>query len=153
MTAKTLRSRIPGLAALAAFVAFILLVAAAGCTSTPTGVTALAGRYELRAVEGRSLPDDRLGGAISGELVLTADGGATRRVTYARAGLPDPFVHRMAGSFRVRGTSITLALAAEGATPTSRREFAGEVAPPSIIIRYPGPADQVVEERFVRVTP
>jgi hypothetical protein len=153
MTPKALRNGIPRLAAFAAFVAFILLVAAASCASTPTGVAAVAGRYELRAVDGRSLPDDRLGGAIAGELVLTAGGRATRTVTYARSGLPDPSVRRMAGTFRVRGTSITLALSAEGATPTSRRELAGEVAPSSIVVRYPGPRDRIVEELFVRVAP
>lgn len=153
MTPKTLRNRFPRLAALTAFVVFILLVAAAACASGPTGVAALAGRYELRSVDGRALPDERLGGALGGELVLARDGRATRTVRYARSGLPDPFVQRMAGTFRVRGTSITLALTAEGATAASRRELAGEVAPPSIVVRYPGPADRIVEELFVRVAP
>lgn len=150
---KTLRNRLPSLAALAAFIAFTLLVAAAGCSTTPTGVAELAGRYELRTVDGRSLPDDRLGGAISGELVLTAGGRATRTIVNATSGIPGPITRRAAGTYRVRGSTITLSLVPEGSAPTSRWEVSGDVAARTIILRYTGPADAPVEEVYTRGTP
>ncbi|MFN2566895.1 MAG: hypothetical protein ABR499_18000 [Gemmatimonadaceae bacterium] len=149
---KTLRDRFPTLAALVAFLAFTVLVAAAGCSSTPTGVAELAGRYELRSVDRRALPDDRLGGAIAGELVLITSGRATRTVQYATSGVLGPFVHQLSGTYRVRGTTITLVLAPEG-SPASRRAFRGEADPPTIVFRYLGPTDAIVEELYVRVTP
>jgi hypothetical protein len=144
MTHKTLRNGIPRLAALAAFVAFILLVAAAGCASATPGVRALAGRYELRAVNGKLVPVDALGGAIGGELVLTPDGRAARKVTYARSGLPDPVVFASSGTYRVRGSGITLRLAEQG-------EVRGEVRSSSIVVGYAGPGGGWVEEEYVRV--
>ena len=153
MSPKTLRNEVPRLAALAAFVAFILLVAAAGCTSAPTGVAALAGRYELRSVDGRSLPDDRLGGAIGGELVLTADGRATRTLQHATSGIPGPITRRASGAYRRRGPEITLVLVGRAAgAPAATWTARGEVQLPTITLRYPGLADGIVEEVYVRVT-
>src|SRR5687768_16946336 len=41
-----------------------LLAAISGCSSTPTGIPAVAGRYELRSVDGRAVPIEALGGAL-----------------------------------------------------------------------------------------
>jgi hypothetical protein len=151
-TLKTLRDRLPTLAAIAAFVAFTLLVAAAGCASTPTSLAPLTGRYELRSVDGRSLPDDRLGGMIAGELVITADGRATRTVQHATSGIPGPITRRAAGTYRRRGEEITFRLLRDGrAVPEATWEVRGVVRPPVITLRYPGPTGGTVEERYVRV--
>jgi hypothetical protein len=141
------------------FIATIALVAvigvlAAGCSSTPTGVAELAGRYELRSVDGRSLPDDRLGGVISGELVLTASGRVTRTVIHARSGLPEPATIRYTGTYRVRGSTIMLSIASDGSPVTTRWQVNGEVrAPTTVLLRFPGPVDAAIEEIYVRSTP
>jgi hypothetical protein len=144
MRPRTLRNELPRLAALAAFLTFVLLVVAAGCASATTGIAALAGRYELRSVNGKSVPVDALGGAIRGELVLTADGRAARTVTYARSGLPDPVVFASSGTYRVRGSEITLRL-------PDRGEVRGEIRSSSIVVGYPGPGGRWIEEEYVRV--
>jgi hypothetical protein len=152
-TLKTFRNRLPTLAALVAFITFALLVAAAGCSSsTPTGVAPSAGHYELRAVDGRSLPDDRLGGAIAGELVLTRDGRATRTVQYATSGVPGPIVRRGDGTYRWRGREVRLLLVQEHVVfPENTVEIRGEVGRGTIVLRAPGPAGRVAEETYVRV--
>jgi hypothetical protein len=121
----------------------------AACLSTPAALRGLAGRYELRSVNGAAVPVDALGGALRGELVLTATGRATRTVLYARSGLPEPVVHRAAGSYRVRGSGITLSLAVQDSASPWRAN--GEIRSPSIIIRYPGRSDRMVEEEYVKV--
>ena len=152
MRSKPVRHTLRGLAALA-FLA-LLALASAGCASSPTGVAALVGRYELRSVDGRLLPDERLGGAISGELTLQGNGRATRVVTYARSGLPTPFVQQTTGVYRVRGSQITLTLSERPrSTLGSPWQVSGEVQGQSLVFRYPGPADGATEERFVRVSP
>jgi hypothetical protein len=151
MTPRTLRNELPRLAALVAFVGFLLLIAAAGCSSTPTGVGALAGRYTLRAVNGTPVPVDALGGPLGGELVLTPDGRVARRVSYARSGLPGPAVFSASGTYQVRGSEITLRLL-EPSRPSSSRtwDVRGDVRSPTIILGYPGPGDGWVEEEYVR---
>jgi len=149
---KTLRNHFPTLLALAAFIAFTLLVATAGCASTPTGIAAHAGRYELRAVDGRPLPDDRLGGAIAGELVLRGDGRARRVVQYATSGIPGPIVTRASGTYHVRGSAVTFDLDEElRPSGTRRRRVRGETGASSVTLRYPGRGNQMVEELYVRV--
>jgi len=151
-TIKTLRNRLPTLAVLLAFITFTLLVAAVSCSSTPTDVASLAGRYELRSVDGRTLPDDRLGGAIAGELVFTADGRATRTVQHATSGVPGPIVRRGEGTFRRRGGVVTLNLVQKGlAIPAATSEIRGEVRADTIVLRTPGPAGGAIDEAYVRV--
>ena len=132
--------------------ALLLVAACVGCSSIPLGAAAHAGRYELRSVDGRKLPDERLGGAIAGELVLTADGRATRVVQHASSGVPGPIVRRASGTYRVRDAEITFDFE-EKLRPSGTRRWnvRGEARPPTIILRYPGPADRVVEEVYVRV--
>jgi hypothetical protein len=131
-----------------------IIIAAAGCSFTPTSVAALAGRYELRSVDGRALPDERLGGAVAGELVLTPRGRATRVVQYATSGIPGPIVNRASGTYRARGSHIELTLTEEGRTARlGRWQVTGEAEPPTLVVWYRGPGDGVVEERYVRVTP
>jgi len=93
-----------------------LCAATSGCSSTPTGVAPLAGRYELRSVDGRAVPVDALGGALGGDIQLGADGRVTRLVQYATSGIPGPIVTRATGTYRVRGSKITLTLTEEGRT-------------------------------------
>jgi hypothetical protein len=128
--------------------------ATSGCSSTPTGVAALAGRYELRSVGGRVVPVEALGGAIGGDVQLSADGRVTRVVQYATSGIPGPIVTRAMGTYRVRGSRITLTLTEEGRTARlGRWQVSGEVQPPFLLLRYPGRADEMVEERYVRLSP
>ena len=134
----------------------LVLVAAtvlSACASTPD-VTALAGRYQLRSVSGRAVPVDALGGALGGEVQLGADGRAIRVVRYATSGIPGPIEVRGTGTYRVRGSQITLALddVRPRARP-SRWQVSGEVKPPLLVLRYPGPAGGIVEERYFRMTP
>ena len=130
------------------------LAAVSSCASTTPAVAALAGRYELRSVNGRSVPIEALGGALGGDLVLTADGRATRVVRYVSSGVPGPIVHRTAGTYRLRGTEITLDLDQEvGPASTRQRQMRGDVQRSSILLRYPGPADRTVEELYVRSVP
>jgi hypothetical protein len=152
MRRKTYARFVDGLRTLIAL-AFLALVAlaAAGCSSVPTGVAALAGRYELRSVDGHSIPDDRLGGAIGGELVLTTDGRATRTVQYATSGIPGPITRRASGSYGRRGDEVNFVLVREGlALPEATWEIRGEARPPRITLRYPGPAASMVVEEYVR---
>jgi hypothetical protein len=132
-------------------VSALVAVALAGCSSVPTGVAAIAGRYELRSVDGRSLPDERLGGALRGELVLTPLGQAHRVVTYARSGLPDPYVHRTGGTYRVADGRVMLTLTEEARPSSSSWRITGDVQGSAIVFRYPGPTDRVIEERYVKV--
>jgi hypothetical protein len=127
--------------------------AVAGCASTPVDVEGLAGRYELRSVNGRTVPVDALGGAIGGELVLSADGQATRVVQRATSGIPGPITVRASGSYRVRGAEIALDLVQESRGPATARPWRarGELASPRITLRYPGPGDRITEEVYVRV--
>jgi hypothetical protein len=131
-----------------------LYTAASACSTTPTGVAALAGRYELRSVGGRPVPVEALGGALGGDIQLGADGRVTRVVRYATSGIPGPIVTRATGTYRARGSQITLTLTEQGRTARPGRwQVSGELQPPSLVLRYPGRADGVVEERYVRVSP
>ncbi len=133
----------------------MVLVATAvpGCSSTSVGVEAAAGRYELHSVSGRAVPVDALGGALAGELVLRADGRARRIVQYATSGIPGPIVVRGSGSYRLRGVEIALDLVDESRGSVAARPWRGrgEVEPQRITLRYPGPADGITEEVYVRV--
>lgn len=133
-----------------------LLLAAAtptGCSSTPVGVEALAGRYELRTVNGRAVPVDALGGALGGELVLSDNGRVRRIVQYATSGIPGPIIVRANGSYRVRGSEITLDLVEEPRGTLLARPWTvrGDVATPRIILRYEGRGGTDTEEVYVRV--
>jgi hypothetical protein len=150
MTRNTLHDRLYSLATLVVLAG--IAFAGVGCSSTPTGVAGVAGRYELRSVDGRSLPDERLGGAIGGEMLLSADGYARRVVRYATSGIPGPIVNRATGGYRMRGSQITLTLTEQGRTARlGRWQVSGEVQPPVLVLRYFGPAERMVEERYVRV--
>jgi hypothetical protein len=66
---------------------------------------------------------------------------------------PGPIVNRATGTYRVRGSQITLTLTEQGRTARlGRWQVSGEVQLPALVLRYPGPADGIVEERHVRVT-
>jgi hypothetical protein len=131
----------------------ILGTAAAGCSSAPVRVEALAGRYELRSVNARTVPVDALGGALGGELVLSDHGRVRRVVQYATSGVPGPIVMRANGSYHVRGNEITLDLTEEprGALLARPWQVQGEVSSPRIILRYTGRGGAETEEVYVRV--
>jgi hypothetical protein len=134
--------------------AISLLAAISGCASTPTGIAAVAGRYELRSVDGRAVPIEALGGALGGHIQLGADGRVTRVVQYVTSGIPGPIVARATGTYRARGSQITLTVTEEGRTARlGRRQVNGDVQLPALVLKYPGPADRIVEERYVRVAP
>jgi hypothetical protein len=130
-----------------------LASALVGCTSTPVGVEALAGRYELRSVNARTVPVDALGGAIGGELVLSDHGRVRRVVQYATSGIPGPITMRANGSYRVRGNEITLDLTEEPRGELLARPWRirGEVRSARIVLRYSGPRGADTEEVYVRV--
>ncbi len=130
----------------------ILSTAAAGCSSTPVGVEALAGRYELRSVNARAVPVDALGGAVGGELVLSDHGRVRRVVQYATSGVPGPIAMRANGSYRVRGNEITLDLTEEPRGELLARPWRirGEVQSARIVLRYPGRRGADTEEVYVR---
>ena len=131
----------------------MLSTAAAGCSSTPVGVEALAGRYELRSVNSRSVPVDALGGALGGELVLSDHGRVRRVVQYATSGIPGPITVRAKGSYRVRGNEITLDMTEEPRGTLLARPWRvrGDVSSPRIILRYAGRGGVETEEVYVRV--
>ncbi len=124
---------------------------AVGCSSAPLGVESVAGRYELRTVNGRSVPTDGLGATLSGELVLSRDGQARRVVRYATSGIPGPIDIRASGQFRVKGPEIAFELNEELRPSGTRRwRVLGAVEPSAIVLRYLGRGDRLVEERYVR---
>jgi hypothetical protein len=129
------------------------LVASTACSSTRMDIEALAGRYELRSVNARTVPVDALGGALGGELVLSDHGRVRRIVQYATSGVPGPITMRANGSYSVRGKEITLDLVEEprGALLARSRQLRGEVVQGRIILRYPGRAGADTEEVYVRV--
>jgi hypothetical protein len=95
---------------------------------------------------------DALGGAFGGEIQLGANGRVTRVVRYATSGIPGPIVTRASGTYRIRGSQIMLTLTEEGRTSRiRRRQVSGEVQLPALVLRYPGRANEMVEERWVRV--
>jgi hypothetical protein len=144
----------PYLSSFRALPAFLLAAATTtGCSSTPVGVEALAGRYELRTVNGRAVPVDALGGALGGELVLSDHGRVRRIVRYATSGVPGPIVVRANGSYRVRGNEITLDLVEEprGTLLARPWRLRGDVATSRIILRYEGRGERDTEEVYVRV--
>jgi hypothetical protein len=130
-----------------------VLVTSTACSSTPVGVEALAGRYELRSVNGRTVPVDALGGALGGALVLSDHGRVRRVVQYATSGIPGPITMRVNGSYSVRGKEITLDLVEEarGSLLARPRRVRGEVGQGRIVLRYPGRGDAESEEVYVRV--
>ena len=143
----------PYLSSFRALFAFLLAaVTTAGCSSTPVGVEALAGRYELRAVNGRAVPVDALGGALGGELVLSDHGRVRRTVQYATSGVPGPIVVRANGSYHVRGNEITMDLVEESRGTLLARPWRlrGDVATSRIILRYEGRGKTDTEEVYVR---
>jgi hypothetical protein len=125
--------------------------AATGCSSAPVGVEALVGRYELRSVNGRTVPVDALGGALGGELVLSDNGRVRRVVQYARSGIPGPVVSRANGSYRVRGKEITIDLEPRGSLPDRASRLRGEIASSTIVLRYARAGTIDTEELYVRV--
>jgi hypothetical protein len=128
--------------------------ASLGCSSTPTGVAALAGRYTLRSVDGHTVPVEALGGALGGDIQLGADGRVKRVVQYATSGIPGPIITRATGTYRARGSQITLTLTEEGRTARlGRWQLSGDVQPPALVLRYRDPEGETVEERYARVTP
>jgi hypothetical protein len=132
--------------------ALIIITLASGCSSIPTAATALAGRYELRSVDGRTVPVEALGGALGGQIQLSADGRVTRVVHYATSGIPGPIVTRASGTYRVRGSQITLTLTEEGRRAQPRRlQVSGEAQLPALVLRYPVRAERMVKERWMRV--
>ena len=134
------------------FAALVVASGAAGCSSTPVGVEALAGRYELRTVNARTVPVDALGGALGGELVLFDHGRVRRVVQYATSGIPGPITMRANGSYRVRGNDITLDLTDEPRGQLLARPWRvrGEVSSARIILRYEGRGGIATEEVYVR---
>ncbi len=103
------------------------------CSSTPRDAAALAGRYELRSVDGRAVPVDALGGALGGDIRLTADGHVTRVVQYATSGIPGPIVNRGTGTYRARGSRITLtAASSKSGTCGCRSAARGALAETSV---------------------
>src|SRR5688572_5738727 len=134
------RTRMSSLRSIRTVSALAILSTAAGCTSTPVGVEALAGRYELRSVNARTVPVDALGGAVGGELVLSDHGRVRRLVQYATSGVPGPIAMRANGSYRVRGNEITLDLTEEPRGQLLARPWRirGEVQSARIVLRYPG---------------
>jgi hypothetical protein len=135
------------------FAALVVTGSAVSCSSTPVGVEALAGRYELRSVNARAVPVDALGGALGGELVLSDHGRARRVVQYATSGVPGPITIRANGSYRVRGSEITLDLTDEprGGLLARPWRVRGEVASARIVLRYAGRGGASTEEVYVRV--
>jgi hypothetical protein len=131
----------------------VVTAVAAGCSSTPVGVEALAGRYELRSVNARAVPIDALGGALGGELVLSDHGRVRRVAQYATSGIPGPIAMRANGSYRIRGSEITLELMEEprGALLARPWRVRGEVASSRIVLRYRGRGGADTEEVYVRV--
>ncbi len=133
--------------------AALLAVLTFACSSNAARARTVAGRYELRSVNGKAVPVDALGGALGGELVLSASGRGRRVVSYARSGVPEPFVHRSAGTYSVSGSEITLSFFTEGPRqPASRWTARGELHGRSILIRHSGRAGEMVEEEYVKVS-
>lgn len=128
------------------------VVASTACSSTPVGVEALAGRYELRSVNARTVPVDALGGALGGELVLSDHGRVRRMVEYATSGIPGPIVVRANGSYRVRGNEIAIDLVEEprGSLIARPWRLRGEVVSGRIVLRYQGRGGAETEEVYVR---
>jgi hypothetical protein len=108
------------------------LAVSAGCHDGPTTprvlLAAAAGTYELQTVIGR--------GPATGRFVLTADGGAERRVRYV---VSSQVEHVATGTFAIGPDGIAFSLTespGDYAWPV-RGEWRGT----SFTIRYPDPAD------------
>ena len=133
----------------------LLLAAAPSCgrEPSPTSADALAGAYELRSVNGRAVPVDALGGAVSGRLVLTRDGRVTRTIRYATSGVPGPIEQRSTGTYEVTGSEVSYRVvderSPEGTLPL---EAQGELRARRLTFRYPAPGvgGGRVEEEYVR---
>lgn len=112
----------------------LALVAACGRDGAAGPLTApAAGSYVLESVSGR--------GPASGTLVLTATGGAERRVRYAQAGvLSSEYVTR--GSYRLgRDGEVELELRDADARPAQAWRPRAELRDGVLRLQHPDPAD------------
>lgn len=133
---------------LAAFLLPLLI----GCSgTTEPGISAeAAGRYLLMAVNGDALPAPGPKGAQQGELILTIDGIAVRRVVYA-TGYPDLTETSVAvGSYRLQGSTLDLRLREANGTAESLWSPAATYDRGTITLSHPDPADGPdIEEVYI----
>jgi len=110
-----------------------VLAIGAGCHDGPTTprvlLDAAAGTYDLQTVIGR--------GPATGRFVLTADGGAERRVRYV---VSSQVENVATGTFAIDVDGIVFSLT-DTSSPTYAWPVRGEWRGTSFTIRYPDPAD------------
>jgi hypothetical protein len=131
-------------------VAIVLCLSVACDAPTGPGPAALAGTYRLEVVNGRSVPDTagiQFGsGTLDGTMVLLANGGASRLVTYRdRSGSRVPAA--ASGTFEVRGNVVELKLRT---TPDAMWRVRGEVSGSAITLHIFGAGDDDVDEVYRR---
>lgn len=107
-----------------------------GCRDTTrpeVNPSVVAGTYVLAAVSGR--------GPVSGTIVLTAVGGAERRVQYAASGGALGPEYVAVGTFRAQADSISFTLREDGGRSPYEWNLRGERLADGFTIRYGDPAD------------
>jgi hypothetical protein len=95
-------------------------------------------------------PHARRSWQIDGAMALSPDGRATRVVRYQLPGAAGPTAYAAAGSFRLRGATVELALREEGAPRAGVWHLRATLSGDSLTVRYPHPADGETTELFVR---
>lgn len=126
------RSRLTALLAVA--------LASGGChssTGSDLAPSRAAGSYVLEAVSGR--------GPVTGNIALTADARAERRVRYATGGGTAEYV--AVGTFQLTSGGIVFSLREDSGRSSYVWQVRGEWTGALITIRYPDPADgpEIVE--------
>ena len=120
------------------------------CQNTLSPVD-VAGRYALSSTTGTI---GRLETPVSGSLVLTADGGAERRVSYYRDTSSAVTEFIALGTYRVAGSTVDLALREDsGQSAVVWRVTATLESDGLLRLSYPRPADGTIVEIYQRGAP
>lgn len=126
-------------------VAAVMLLASChdSAAVAPVSPADLAGRYVLESVSGEPVPTGAPGTTLpvlSGEVILSADGAALRRVHYALTNSTE-LVDLAAGTFAIRGSSVVLSLTTTVSEPPVRVRWTARRAEDTLTIRFGNPLD------------
>jgi hypothetical protein len=124
----------------------ILATVACGPTTSDDPVGAIppaevSGTYRLASVNGVAVPTTGLGAVLAGEIVLSADGRATRMIRYQLSGVAAERDFVSSGTFSATSDSIVFALIEDSTRPDLVWRPRASLASGTITLRYINPAD------------
>jgi hypothetical protein len=106
------------------------------------------GTYRLESVDGEAVPTSGLGAVLSGEIVLDADGRATRKFQQQLSGVADKRDVVVHGTFVATSDALVFAFVADPGHPEDVWRPRATLADGRLTLSYPGPADGTVDEVY-----